>query len=91
MKLSFSKPAVWLCAAVAAFAADDRIRQPIDPNRTVPVRGQVHPLARPQFDQGPLDPSAQISYATMLLVPAPGLDGFLSEQQTPARRIIAAG
>ncbi|MBZ5602426.1 MAG: Ig-like domain repeat protein [Acidobacteriia bacterium] len=77
---------VWitLAAAALALAADDRITAPIDSNQRVPVRGQVHPAARAGIDQGALPPDAEISYATILLQPAPGLETFLAEQQNPS-------
>ena len=66
---------------LSALAAD-RIVKPVDPSRTVTVKGQTHPLAQPQFDRGPADPAMEISYATVLLKPAGGLEEFLAEQQT---------
>lgn len=66
---------------LSALAAD-RIVKPVDPGRTVTVKGQTHPLAQPQFDRGPADPAREISYATVLLKPAGGLEEFLAEQQT---------
>jgi uncharacterized protein (TIGR03437 family) len=71
-------------AAFVLAAADDRIVERVDVGRTVPLHGHVHPLALAQNDVGPLDPSAEISYATLLLGPAPSLDAFLAEQQNPA-------
>jgi uncharacterized protein (TIGR03437 family) len=45
----------------------------------------VHPSARKEFDQGPLDPASKIGYATLLLKPYPGkqmeLEQLLQEQQ----------
>lgn len=66
---------------LSALAAD-RIVSPVDLSRTVLVKGQTHPLAQPQFDRRPADPAMEISYATVLLKPAGGLEEFLAEQQT---------
>jgi uncharacterized protein (TIGR03437 family) len=90
-----NKIVIFFCAALIAVAADDRIRQPVDPSRTAVVPGQVHPRARPQFDRGAVDSSFPINYATLLLTPAPGLEAFLADQQNPAsanyRRWITPG
>ena len=66
---------------LSAIAAD-RIVDRVDPSRTVMVKGQTHPLAQPQFDRGAADPAMELSYATVLLKPADGLEEFLAEQQT---------
>jgi len=64
-------------------AAADRIRLPLDPSRRVVLPGHVHPLAQARFDRGAADPAMPIRYATLLLAPAPGLDGFLTRLQQP--------
>ncbi|MGA3016108.1 MAG: protease pro-enzyme activation domain-containing protein [Bryobacteraceae bacterium] len=66
---------------LSAMAAD-RIVDRVDPSRTATVKGQIHPLAQPQFDRGAADPAMEVSYATVLLKPAGGLEEFLAEQQT---------
>ena len=66
---------------VSAMAAD-RVIDHVDPSRTVTVKGQTHPLAQPQFDRGAADPALEVSYATVLLKPAGGLEEFLAQQQT---------
>ena len=65
-------------------AADDRITAPVDPNRTVILKGHVHPRAQARFDQGLLDPSAEIGYVTLRLTPSPSLESFLAAQRDPA-------
>jgi uncharacterized protein (TIGR03437 family) len=73
---------VFLAALTCLSAiAADRIVDRVDAGRTVTVKGQTHPLAQPQFDQGAVDPAMEISYATVLLKPAGGLEEFLAEQQ----------
>jgi len=37
----------------ALTAQPDRIAAPIDAHRTVVLKGNVHPLAQPRFDQAP--------------------------------------
>src|ERR1035441_3194964 len=62
--------------------AADRIVDRVDLSRTVTVKAQTHSLAQPQFDRGAVDPAMEVSYATVLLKPAGGLEEFLAEQQT---------
>jgi len=72
---------ICLLAATVAFAAEDRITQPIDSNQRIALRGHVNPAIRSANDQGALAPDTEISYAALLLAPAPGLETFLAEQQ----------
>jgi pseudomonalisin len=60
-----------LFAATAVLAAVDvnngnRHRRNVDDNDTIEVRGNTHPLARPENDQGPTD--ANLRYEKMILV-----------------------
>ncbi|MGH9515918.1 MAG: S53 family peptidase [Terriglobales bacterium] len=41
--------------------SSDRIIYAVDSAQTARVRGSAHPLARPQFDQGPVSPEHQLS------------------------------
>jgi uncharacterized protein (TIGR03437 family) len=52
--------------------------------QNVVLPGRVHPRALPQFDQGPLAASTPMTGLTLYLKPAPGLEGFLRELQTPS-------
>jgi len=79
-----------LCAGIIAlisgFAfAQDRITSTADSARVVPLRGHVHPLAQPRYDQGAVDASREIGMVTLLLAPSPAqqadLDGLLARQQ----------
>lgn len=70
--------AMALGATVALQAAPDRIPGTIDPDRRAVLRGQMHHLARPEFDEGLADPSLPVRYVTLLLKPAPGLPQFLN-------------
>jgi len=72
------------CLAGVAAVGADRIVAPVDSQQTVPLGSRVSSRARPQYDQGPLDASARLSYLTLLLKPAGGLESFLREQQDPS-------
>ena len=77
-----------ILAASSAQAQPDRISSPIDPNQTVVLRSSVHPLAQPQYDQGPVAPSFQLPYITPMLKPSAAqqaaLEQLLRDQQNPA-------
>jgi subtilase family serine protease len=51
----------------------------------VTLPGSLHPKAQPQFDQGPVDPSYQLGYVTLIVAPSPSqqaaLDQLLAQQQ----------
>lgn len=63
-----------------------RIRQPIDSREMTRLRG-VHPLARPEFDQGALDPSHIVRRIKLVfnrsVAQQQALDKLLEEQQDP--------
>jgi uncharacterized protein (TIGR03437 family) len=65
-------------------AAENRVTRPLDATRTTLLKGHVHPYAQPQYDLGPVAPSLALSYVTVFLKPAPGLETFLADQQNPA-------
>ena len=67
-----------------AAAAQDRIVRPVDPAKTVILKGHLHPKARPQDDLGAADPGMALGYVTILMKPAAGIETFLDEQQNPA-------
>ena len=71
-------------AAVAGLQAADRIDRTVDPNRTIVLTGQVHPLARTSNDRGLADPGSDLSYVTLMLLPDPSLETFLAQQRTPS-------
>jgi subtilase family serine protease len=60
----------------------------IDNNDTVILHGNVHPLARPEFDRGPTDPSLQMERMILTLrlsnVKQTELDTLLAELHDPA-------
>jgi len=61
--LYFSVLLILLCVSQALFAQaplKDRVVQAIDTSEMRTVKGNVHPLARPEFDQGRVDPSTAL-------------------------------
>lgn len=84
-------PVILLLVAAAPLAAKDRVIAAVDLNRTVVIKGQVHPLAQPQADAGPVDPAMEIGYVTLLLKPDASLESFLMDLETPSSRIIMVG
>lgn len=65
-----------------------RLRGRIDPSLVVPLSGHIHPRARPEFDQGPLNPSTPISNVILGLklttAQQTDLEQFIASQQNPA-------
>jgi len=48
-------PFLFLTLAAAAQTPQVRITQPVTDSQTVTLRGQVHPLAKAKYDQGPVN------------------------------------
>ena len=65
-------------------AAEDRIVQPVDRGRTAVLRNHVPLQAQPRYDQGPVQPSLMLRYATLRLKPPAALEPFLADQRSPA-------
>jgi subtilase family serine protease len=75
-----------LLATSLCFAAQpDRISGTINSGQMVALAKSQHPKARPEYDQGAVDPSLKLSYITLLMAPSPAqqkaLDQLLAEQQ----------
>ncbi|MGA2807555.1 MAG: choice-of-anchor D domain-containing protein [Terracidiphilus sp.] len=80
-------------ASIVALAADDapaipaRIIQAIDDSKPVPLRGNTHPLARAEFDQGLVEPQLPMERMTLLLKRSPeqeaALQAFMARQLDP--------
>jgi subtilase family serine protease len=75
-----------LLASTLCFAQQpDRITGPIDSSQMVTLPGHVNRHASPQYDQGPVEPSRQLGYVTLIMAPSPGqqaaLDQLLALQQ----------
>jgi subtilase family serine protease len=65
-----------------------RIARTIDERRTVTLEGNVHPLARAEFDQGAVSAGTRMERMVLLLEPSPAaqakLDALVEAQQNPA-------
>jgi Pro-kumamolisin, activation domain/Bacterial Ig-like domain (group 3) len=68
--------------------AQDRIVQAIEAGKVSALPGTVHPLARAEYDQGPVAASMQLQGMTMTFKPSAAqqasLDALLKAQQTPS-------
>jgi len=66
-------------------AVPARVTQAIDETQLVRLKGNLHPLARPEFDQGPVADSAPMSRMLLVLQRSPeqeaALQTLLGEQQ----------
>jgi len=65
--------------ALAASSNNNGHKRNVDDNDTVVVHGNVHPNARPEFDQGPTD--QKLRYEKMILVLNPRADARLRPDQ----------
>ena len=75
-----------LLASSLCFAAQpDRIAGPVNSNQMVALPGNVHRMAKPRFDQGPVEDSLQFGYVTLIIPPSASqqaaLDQLLAQQQ----------
>ena len=72
----------------ALLAQPNRIQNPIDPGRTVVLKGNTHPLAEPRNDVGPADQALRITGITLMLKQTPSqraeLEQLLEEQRDAA-------
>lgn len=73
-----------LLLAGGSLTAADRIATPVNSRQTVVLQDQVDPRARAPYDQGPVEPSMLLGFATLLLRPSGDLDAFLRNLQNPA-------
>src|SRR5271156_5826103 len=68
--------------------AQNRIVQQIVATKVSPLQGTVHPLARPQYDQGPVSSSMQLQGMTLNFnrsaAQQASLTALLTAQQTPS-------
>jgi subtilase family serine protease len=74
--------------AMAQTAAKNRIVRAIDDSQLTVVQGNLHPMARPEFDQGRANASMPINRASVVFKPSPAqqrtLDALLAAQQDPS-------
>jgi subtilase family serine protease len=72
----------------AQTAAQNRIVQPIVSAKVSPLQGTVHPLARPEYDQGPVATSMQLQGMTLNFIRSAAqqasLAALLTAQQNPS-------
>jgi hypothetical protein len=81
-----------LIAPLASFAQSnsvpERIAAQINESSLTTLRGNTHPLARPQFDQGRVDPALKMERITMMfqrtVAQKADLEALLAAQQNPA-------
>ncbi len=70
-----------LCFAAQA----DRIPGPIDSSRMIVLPGNLHPFAKAEYDQGPVEATLPFSSVRVVMAPSPSqqaaLDQLLAEQQ----------
>jgi len=73
-------------SATQAVAVPARITQAIDETQLVTLKGNVHPLARPEFDKGPVPSSQPMKRMMLLLQRSPeqqaALQQLMLEQQS---------
>jgi hypothetical protein len=60
-----------------------RVTQPVDPEHLITLRGNTHPLARPEFDQGAAPDSQSVERILLVLQRSP-------EQETALRSLLDA-
>lgn len=65
--------------AAQATTVPARITQAIDETRVVPIKGSVHPLARPEFDRGVVPDSTPMNRMLLLLQRSPDQEGALQK------------
>jgi subtilase family serine protease len=74
--------------SLAQAPVKNRISQPINASQMSVLRGNVHPMARAQYDQGPVAPSLQLERITIVFQRTPAqqadLDQLLEQQQNPS-------
>src|SRR5438270_6626464 len=80
---------VLLLAATALLAASANAhKRNVDDNDTVVIYGNIHPLATPQNDRGPADPSQKLERMILLLKPRAGakdsVDRLLAQLHDPS-------
>jgi hypothetical protein len=75
------------CAAGVAQTVASRIAGPINEARVITLEGNVHPMARTEFDRGTLDAETGLGRMILLLEPSAGqqaeLDALVAAQHDP--------
>jgi subtilase family serine protease len=77
-----------LLTAIGMAQTQDRILRPIESSGSVTLAKSIHPKAKPQFDQGAVDPQTRLDYLTLVTSPSVSqqraLEKLMAEQQDPA-------
>jgi subtilase family serine protease len=77
--------------AAARRTVPSRIAGPIDEARVVTLAGNIHPLARAEFDRGPLDVDTGLGRMMLVLEPSAGqqaeLDALVEAQHDPRSQL----
>jgi len=85
--LPISILSILLLSTLGFAAAPDRISGPVVARQMVRLQAGVSGKARPEFDQGRVDPAFRLGSITLLTVPSPSqrksLDKLLADQQNP--------
>ncbi len=83
--------ALALCGPLGAISPD-RITRPVDTRVTAPARTPVPKQAKPQYDQGAVDPSFPMDYLMLMVKPSQAqqtdLKTLLANQQNPSSRAV---
>ena len=92
--LPWRRPIIYGCLLLLslslahALRAEDRITLAIDDSRRAALPGHVSPRTKSGVDQGPVDPSMDLPYVTLVLKPSASqqadLDRLLAQQQDPS-------
>ncbi len=87
--ISIARALVFLPLFAAALPAqNNRLAGRIDTRHTVALKGNVNPIAQPQFDEGAADSVLKLDRITLLLKPSgsqqAALEQLLAEQQDPS-------
>jgi subtilase family serine protease len=76
-----------ILSGMATAQSASRIRQAIDSSQATPLHGNVHRLARAEFDRGPVSPALKIQGATIVFnhsaTQQNNLDTLIAQQQDP--------
>src|ERR1700760_2315439 len=89
MRICVSAPALALAllgvsaAAQTAGVAKPRVLTAVQPSARVTLKGNTHPLAKPQYDRGALPDSTPAGHMVLVLKPS-------AEQQAALDRLVAA-
>src|SRR6202051_2375788 len=80
--------AVLLLTTLNFAAAQDRILGPVDSSHARVLPRSLHPKAKPEYDQGAVEPETNFGYVTLMTSPSPSqqrtLDQLMAEQQDPS-------